>query len=706
MRTKGGNFMKTKKLLSIVLAILMIVSVLPLTVSAAAHGDFEYTLSGSDATITGYSGAGGAVNIPQTITVGAQEYKVTSIGAYAFWGHSTIKSVTIPEGVTSIGRYAFGYCSAIESISLPESLVTIGEYAFSFCTSLKSITIPANVSSLTYAFDFCTALNVITVDENNQHFASENGVLFNKAKTELIQYPIAKADTYYAVPDSVVTITRAAFQNANKLTKIDLHDGITTIGSLAFSYCEGLTTVTVPKKIKTLNTNVFLKCTNLESVSLPHGLQKIDDNAFSYCTSLKSIDIPDSVTNLGNSAFNKCHSLESIVIPASVSSADQYVISECDNLKQIVFADGTAKIHEYFILDCPSVTDVVIPASVASIGYYVFNSNNVSTDTVFHYAGTEEQWVALQSSTDSQNNLIADAIPHYITFDESKDVTCTEDGYKNAYVCEECGPVTGEEITPAIGHKYMSITTKPTCAQDGYVNHVCLNCGDSYVEDGEEAFGHNYGEWKTVAAPSCKQQGVDVRICETCGASDYRTTDTVGHSHIAITIKPTCTQDGYTNYICDCGDSYIEVGEKATGHSYGEWEVVLASSCKQHGIEIRTCVNCNNTDYRTTPTTGHAYTKYTESESAKCGQNAKETASCDYGCGATNTREVANSALTHTDADKDGYCDHDGTKMNDDCSHVCHSDNWFNKNLYWPIIRFFWKLFNINPICDCGVAHY
>ncbi len=606
----------------------MIVSVLPLTVSADTYGDFEYTVSGSTATITGYTGAGGAVEIPKTITVNAQEYKVTSIGKDAFWG-CAITSLTIPEGVTSIGRYAFGYCRALESISLPKSLETINDHAFASCSSLKSITIPANVSKLGNVFEFCTSLNVITVDENNKNYSSENGVLFNKNKTELIQYPAAKADTYYTVPDSVVTIARSAFKEANKLTKIDLHDGITTISSLAFSSCTGLTSVTIPEKIKIINVNVFADCQNLKSVTLPQGLEKIDASAFSGCTSLKSIDIPDSVTYLGSQVFRDCQSLESIVIPASVSLTDYYVIITCDNLKQLVFADGTAKIPDYFISDCPSVTDVVIPASVTSIGALAFASGKVSEDVVFHYTGTEEQWADLQSSINDNNDLILDATPHYVTFGESKDATCTEDGYKNAYVCKECGPVTGEEIIPATGHKHMSITTKPTCTQDGYINRVCLNCGESSVEDGEKATGHSYGEWETIVKATCQQQGVDVRICH-CGASDYRITPTVDHS--------------YTNYV--------------------------------------------------------------ESESAKCEHNAKETAECDYGCGSTDTREVDGTALQHTDADKNGYCDYDNVKTYGDCDHSCHSDSWFVKNIYWPIIRFFWKLFNMNPVCDCGVVHY
>ena len=73
-------------------------------------------------------------------------------------------------------------------------------------------------------------------------------------------------------------------------------------------------------------------------------------------------------------------------------------------------------------------------------------------------------------------------------------------------------------------------------------------------------------------------------------------------------------------------------------------------------------------------------------------------------------------ALSHKDADGDYKCDygcgHEFEKPAEpedpsaSCDHLCHSNNWFVKNIIWKIVRFFWKLFKMNPVCECGAAHY
>ena len=79
---------------------------------------------------------------------GGGTYGVTSIGNYAFYGCSSLTSVTIPNGVTSIGNYAFYGCSSLTSITIPDGVTSIGIYAFYGCSSLTSITIPDGVTSI------------------------------------------------------------------------------------------------------------------------------------------------------------------------------------------------------------------------------------------------------------------------------------------------------------------------------------------------------------------------------------------------------------------------------------------------------------------------------------------------------------------------------------------------------------------------------
>jgi hypothetical protein len=92
---------------------------------------------------------------------------VTAIGDGAFWGCSSLTSVTIPDSVTSIGKGAFNSCSSLTSVTIPDSVTTIGMATFGDCSSLTSVTIPASVTSIgAFAFADCSSLTSITFEGN------------------------------------------------------------------------------------------------------------------------------------------------------------------------------------------------------------------------------------------------------------------------------------------------------------------------------------------------------------------------------------------------------------------------------------------------------------------------------------------------------------------------------------------------------------
>jgi hypothetical protein len=247
-----------------------------------AQAQFNYTDNGNGTcTITGYTGPGGAVTIPNSIA----GLSVVSIGNMAFYNKSSVTSVTIPDGVVSIGSGVFEY-SGLTSVTIGNGVTSIGYAAFANCYNLTSVLIPASVTSIgNAAFIFCTSLTAITVDAANSFYSSASGVLFDKNQTTLIVFPGGRGGSF-AIPASVTSIGYAAFHSCSSLTSIAIPASVTSIGDYA-----------------------FLDCGSLTSVTIGNGVTSIGAEAFWDCASLTSVTIPASVTSIGQAAFGACYSL-------------------------------------------------------------------------------------------------------------------------------------------------------------------------------------------------------------------------------------------------------------------------------------------------------------------------------------------------------------------------------------------------------------
>ncbi|MDE7281464.1 MAG: leucine-rich repeat domain-containing protein, partial [Ruminiclostridium sp.] len=217
----------------------------------SSEGDYKYQVSFDSIEIIRYIGKGGDVVIPSEI----EGKKVTDIGDSAFAENKSITSVKIPNTVHSISQMAFSGCSSLTSVNIPNSVREIGSNAFYGCTSLTSVNIPESVSEMYgyHVFEGCSSLKSINVDDNNSNFSSLNGVLFNKDKTFLIQYPAKKEDKSYSIPNSVTNIEDIAFNGCTSLTSVKVPEGLTRIGG--FSGCTALTSVNIPNSVTTIEGN-------------------------------------------------------------------------------------------------------------------------------------------------------------------------------------------------------------------------------------------------------------------------------------------------------------------------------------------------------------------------------------------------------------------------------------------------------------------
>ena len=250
-----------------------------------------------------------------------------------------------------------GYHGTEKNVVIPAEIegkrvIEIYYEAF-YGVDVKSIHIPAGVMWVEDAFMGCTTLESITVDENSTAFTSENGVLFSKDKAILVAYPAAKKDLTYTVPDTV----------------------------------------------KSLWTTAFAFNTNIKEVIIPEGVEEISYDVFWGCSSLEKLEIPDSVTSIrsdaldGTAYYNNADNWENGIlycgnhlIKAKETVSGNYSIRPgtktvawrafkgCDNLTGIEIPDGVVYIGFRAFDGCKSLKSVTVPGSVKIIDESAFQN--------------------------------------------------------------------------------------------------------------------------------------------------------------------------------------------------------------------------------------------------------------------------------------------------------------------------------------------
>ena len=277
---------------------------------------------------------------------------VTKIGNFAFADCRNLTgTLTIPNSVTSIGDYAFYFCWGLTSFTIPNSVISIGESAFWNCSSLTgTVTIPNSVASIgSGPFAACYNITAIDVDANNPNYSSDNGVLFDKNKTTLIQYPAGKIGAY-TIPNSVTFIEQYAFTGCYGLTSVIIPNSIIKIKDLAFYGSSGLTEINVDvsnPNYSSVNGVLFNKnkttlirypAGKTGAYTIPNSVTLIGHYAFYYCSALKLVIIGSSVTSIGDYAFHSCSSLTTVTIPNSVTSIGSIAFGYCTSLTDVYVA--------------------------------------------------------------------------------------------------------------------------------------------------------------------------------------------------------------------------------------------------------------------------------------------------------------------------------------------------------------------------------
>lgn len=330
------------------------------------------------------------------------------IGEYAFFS-SGIEKLILSEGVVSIEESAFESCSGLTDVKFPDTLEKIGYCSFSYCSNISeidlgkgikeiggcsfldalstdSIKIPASVEIIgTDAFLDGTA-GEIQINPENQHYSSDNGVIYDKKVKKLIFCSKNNNIDKYTVPDTVKLIESNAFCGNQYLKELTVPGNVKTIDQYAFFECERLEKLNITGSVNIIDQCAFKNCTALVSAEFNDGLESVKEDAF-YNTGLKKVVLPDTVKDIEANAFSNCHDLTEAVIPVTYEFLGTNAFSREVNIKYTqaegyaVYGGAVFSDDMTVLIKAPFMAEgtYAVPDTVTEIAGYAFESTMVST---------------------------------------------------------------------------------------------------------------------------------------------------------------------------------------------------------------------------------------------------------------------------------------------------------------------------------------
>ncbi len=689
----------SRKLLSIILAIMMVITIVPLTASAATSGtcgdNLTWSYDTSTYTLT-ISGTGamedyGESNRPWEEFVSYEDEFYDSYGDYYCTGPTGIQKVIIESGVASISENAFYSCNYLTDVTVADTVKFIGSYAFYSCYNLKNINIPDSVKLISdYAFYYCDGLTSITIPDSVMSIGagafSDCGSLKTVNITDLSAWCNI---TFNDSSSNPLCYGADLYLDGTKVTDLVIPEDVTKLNAYAFYNCDSLESVTIPDSVKSIGDTTFNNCTNLEGVTIGDGVTSIYDYAFSNCTSLTSIIIPDSVTSIGDYAFSNCTSLKTAKIGKNVvympyhdinrsSGEYYYVFKNCTSLESIT----VDKENQYYSSD-----DYGALFNKNKTNLYVYPVGNTRTS----YSIPDTVTTVADGAFANAKNLIEVSIPDSVHELGLNYVLYSGTHYGRAF--QNCSSLKTITIPNGVSTIYeytfdgctaleeITIPDSVKCIYE-YAFKDCLELSDVYYTDTEEnwkkisinshnewlivatkhfegSHSHSFGAWETTTG-GCGTI-TQTRTCSICG---YVETQTTEGSHNFTEWRydyGTCGVNGTEYRYCSkCGTyEYRDL----TAHTFSDW-YVMEGSCGNMGQERRRCTKCGTYEYRDTEMIEHNFGEWKVTKDATCSASGVEMSYCSK-CGGAQQRDIP--AKGHTPADEftvdvTATCTTDGSK--------------------------------------------
>ena len=370
-----------KRILSLLLVLLMVVSLVPVSAFAADEsfksGDFTFAIEGGVACVRKYNGSSSSVTVPSKVDYDGVTYKVRSIHSKAFQNCATIKKVVLPETMSEIGASAFSNCTSLNSLTINSDLQKV------YTVDNTFYNIGANSDYLDVVF----GPEVTAIPSNL--FAS------SYSKTDGC-YPHITSVT---IPDSVTSVGFAAFENCHDLKSVHIGSGMKSIGTNAF-FETGVQSVVIDGDC-TIGKHAFLYCYYLKDLTI-NGDCKLLEGCFAHCTGLESITINGDIADTISASLDENPVI--LVLPPFNNAgynSDSLKVTFGQTVSEIpkqLFATSSSKSSGHYA----RITEVDIPTSVKSIGKYAFyNCHDLRT---VNYAGSAIDWTMVNVG-DYNNSL-------------------------------------------------------------------------------------------------------------------------------------------------------------------------------------------------------------------------------------------------------------------------------------------------------------
>lgn len=392
-----------KRLLSMILALSMMLTILPVNaITALAANDGmsgNCGKTGDNVTYVLTQNNDDTTNPTYTLTIQGNgemaDFNESDMEGRAPWiaQKEKITAVTIENGVTYVGAYAFDHCKKLTQITIHAQLNSIGKGAFRDCEGLTSIEIPKTVTSIgASAFSRCKGLSNIEIPET---VVSIGGAAFNGC-TGL---------TSIKIPATVTSIKEYTFNECSNLKNVEIPQGVVSIGECAFSECGILESIEIPQNVTSIGEYAFFGCKTLTSIKIPAKVTSISKGILSGCSNLKDVEILGAVTSIGDNAFMSCGQLTDIKIPDTVTSIGKNAFY-MSGLTSIKIPNTVTSIGEYAFYVCNSLAKIEMPANMPSILQYTFYRTTTTIDEtrVFYYPGYRHNWDQQVSKISANGN--------------------------------------------------------------------------------------------------------------------------------------------------------------------------------------------------------------------------------------------------------------------------------------------------------------